>query len=154
MGWSPWLSFTVHDESGARARRDRRRDGLSTRRRIVMNHDVEGRGVRDPHRGGRPMPDHAVSARIKHASGAMSPFLDFLQDSAWSRRDVQDPRTCDFVFGNPHEMPLPGVVTALQEHLPPRDANWFAYKVSEPESRETVAASLRERLGAPFLAQD
>ena len=100
------------------------------------------------------MPDHAVSSRITHALGAMSPFLSFLQDSAWSRRDPHDPRTCDYVFGNPHEMPLPGVVQALQEHVPPRDASWFAYKTSEPEARSTVAASLRERIGLPFLAED
>ena len=100
------------------------------------------------------MPDHAVSSRITHALGAMSPFLNFLQDSAWSRRDPHDPRTCDFVFGNPHEMPLPGVVKALQDHVPPRDPSWFAYKTSEPEARSTVAASLRERLGIPFHADD
>ncbi len=100
------------------------------------------------------MPDHAVSSRITHALGAMSPFLRFMQSSAWSRRDPNDPRTCDFVFGNPHEMPLPGVVRALQEHLTPRNASWFAYKSSEPEACSTVAASLRERLGMPFLAED
>ena len=100
------------------------------------------------------MPDHAVSSRITHALGAMSPFLRFMQSSAWSRRDPNDPRTCDFVFGNPHEMPLPGVVRALQEHLTPRNASWFAYKTSEPEACSTVAASLRERLGMPFLAED
>jgi aspartate aminotransferase len=100
------------------------------------------------------MPGHAVSTRITHALGAMSPFLRFIQDSAWSRRDPHDPRTCDFVFGNPNGMPVPGYVTALQEHLSPRDANWFAYKLSEPDARRTVAASLRQRLGLPFEEED
>ncbi len=100
------------------------------------------------------MPDHAVSSRITHALAAMSPFLSFVQDSAWSRRVPHDPRTCDFVFGNPHELPLPGVVKALQEHVTPRDAEWFAYKTSEDDSCNTVAASLRERVGLPFLADD
>jgi aspartate aminotransferase len=100
------------------------------------------------------MPDHVVSSRIAHALDAMAPFLSFLQGSAWSRRDPEDPRICDFVFGNPHEMPLPGVVKAWQEHLPPKNANWFAYKDSEPESRKTVAASLWERLGLPYHPED
>src|SRR5690606_1197383 len=77
----------------------------------------------------------------------------FFTESAWAHhRD--DPGIADFVFGNPHEMPLPDFVGALERGLPPRDAMWFGYKENEPESRETVARSLRERRGMPFEAAD
>ncbi len=54
------------------------------------------------------------------------------------------PDVCDFAFGNPHEMPLPGLVDALERWVVPQDKDWFAYKHSEPSAREVVAASLRD----------
>lgn len=96
----------------------------------------------------------AVTRRVSAALGAMSPFLRLLQDSAWSRREADHPDTCDFVFGNPHEMPLPGFVAALEHSLEPRNENWFAYKTSEPESQRIIAASLREQRKQPFEPED
>ena len=100
------------------------------------------------------MSGHAVSTRITKVAQAMRPFLGFMQDSAWSRRDPKDPDTCDFVFGNPHELPLPEYVTALQRHVPPQDPSWYAYKSSEPHARRTVAASLRQHRGLAFEDED
>ncbi|MEX2534448.1 MAG: aminotransferase class I/II-fold pyridoxal phosphate-dependent enzyme [Trueperaceae bacterium] len=97
---------------------------------------------------------NVVSARIDATLEAMSPFLRFFQDSAWSGRDPKHQDNCDFVFGNPHEMPLPEFVSSLQRNLPPQDQDWYAYKVNEPESRRTIAESLRERRGLPFEPQD
>jgi len=83
----------------------------------------------------------------------MAPFTRFFSTSAWARhRD--DVGISDFVFGNPHEMPLPGFVAALQHSLPPQNALWFGYKENEPESREIVASSLRSLRGREFTPQD
>ena len=95
-----------------------------------------------------------LSPRITAAIGAMAPFLRFMQTSTWSRRDPGDPGNCDFVVGNPHEMPLPGFVSALERHVPPRDESWFGYKTNEDEPRRIVANSLRAQRGLPFEPDD
>jgi aspartate aminotransferase len=100
------------------------------------------------------MTTSALSPRITAAIGAMAPFLRFMQDSTWSRRDPGDPAACDFVVGNPHEMPLPEFVAALERHVPPRDARWFAYKTNEDEPRRIVADALRTQRGVPFESDD
>ena len=96
----------------------------------------------------------AVSQRIHNTQAAMAPFMRFFSDSAWARRDPENPRNCDFVFGNPHEMPLPDFVTALQRWSVPQNRDWFAYKTNEPEAQRVIAASLRERLGIAFEPDD
>ena len=52
---------------------------------------------------------------------------------------------CDFTFGNPHEMPLPGLVAALRSAIEPQREDWFAYKSSESEARATIATALSRR---------
>ncbi|HZJ10654.1 MAG TPA: aminotransferase class I/II-fold pyridoxal phosphate-dependent enzyme [Trueperaceae bacterium] len=99
-------------------------------------------------------PDHAVSNRIRASRAAMAPFFRLFEASAYATRDPDDPENCDFVFGNPHEMPLEGFVTSLARGLTPQNQEWFAYKLSEPESQRIVAASLRERRGMPFESED
>jgi aspartate aminotransferase len=51
-------------------------------------------------------------------------------------------------------MPLPEYVTSLQQHTQPQNKDWFAYKMSEPGSRRTVAAALREWRGVDFDPED
>jgi aspartate aminotransferase len=72
--------------------------------------------------------------------------------------DTQAQRTApgiaDFTFGNPQELPLPGLVDALQRHAVPQDKDWFAYKFSEEEPRTVVAASLRARTGIAYRPED
>lgn len=94
-----------------------------------------------------------ASRKISRVSAAMSPFMRFFSDSTWIRRK-EEAGICDFVLGNPHEMPLEGFVAALRHHLTPGNKDWFAYKGNEPVPRQVVAASLRERLGAPFEEED
>src|SRR5205823_7507878 len=55
---------------------------------------------------------------------------------------------------NPQEMPLPGFVDALRRWAAPQDKDWYAYKMSEPAARGAVAASLRDRYGLAFDAED
>ncbi|CAN5576418.1 pyridoxal phosphate-dependent aminotransferase [soil metagenome] len=61
---------------------------------------------------------------------------------------------CDFTFGNPHEMPLQGLVDALQKWSVPRNKDWFAYKWSEPSAQKVVAESLQRLLDMPFEPGD
>jgi aspartate aminotransferase len=51
-------------------------------------------------------------------------------------------------------MPLASYVEALRQHAQPRDKDWFAYKLSEPESQRTVAATLSARTGLPWDPAD
>ena len=61
---------------------------------------------------------------------------------------------CDFTFGNPHEMPLPGLVAALRGGVEPRREDWFAYKSSEPEPRATIATALSGEIGMRVEPED
>ena len=60
----------------------------------------------------------------------------------------------DFTFGNPQEMPIPGYAAALQKWVPPHNKDWYAYKLSEAETRQCIAESLLRWRGAPFDAED
>ena len=46
-----------------------------------------------------------VSTRLAAIQTGLRPLLDFLNHSEHAKR-IGDPTICDFVFGNPHEMPL------------------------------------------------
>jgi aspartate aminotransferase len=90
---------------------------------------------------------------ITRLRGHARNFFEFIGRSDYLG-EPPGPDSCDFVFGNPHDMPLPGIVEALQRHAVPQDARWFAYKTSEREATEPVARSLRELTGLPFEADD
>ena len=77
----------------------------------------------------------------------------WFRDGSWERHHL-DPGIADFTFGNPQELPLPGLVDALQRNAAPLDKDWFAYKISEEEPRGVVAESLRRRTGIAFEAED
>ena len=71
------------------------------------------------------------------------PILPFLRFFTGPYAELEpDPDTANFAVGNPHELPMPAYVDALRRHLEPRDKDWFAYKLSEPESRRVVARSM------------
>jgi aspartate aminotransferase len=94
-----------------------------------------------------------VSARVRAADAAFAAVKDFYFTSRYGERRGQ-PGICDFTFGNPHEMPLDGLVTALRERAVPRDKNWFAYKTSEEEPQAFLAERLGHELGLPFEPPD
>lgn len=100
------------------------------------------------------MTTSSISQRMAAILATMAPFNHFVGESAWARRDPQHPGICDFVFGNPHEPPLPGMVEAFQKWIIPRTNDWYAYKESEPVPRAVVAAALRARMELPFEAED
>lgn len=91
----------------------------------------------------------APNSRAAATARACAPFVEFYRGPLMARRrDCAD--ACDFLFGNPQEMALPGLVDALQDAAMPRDPAWFAYKFSELQPREAVVAALRERVGVDF----
>jgi len=90
---------------------------------------------------------------MQQVLASMHQFLDFEANSAYAQY-AGDPDVCDFAFGNPQEMPLPAFTAALQRWSVPLNKDWYAYKMSEPAACEAVAASLRQRHGLPFEAED
>jgi aspartate aminotransferase len=86
-------------------------------------------------------------------AASMRDLAQFQTDSTWARRR-DEPGISDFTFGNPHEMPLASLVSALQVWSTPLNKDWYAYKASEQESREIAAAGLRSRTGVPFQPDD
>lgn len=88
----------------------------------------------------------AFSNRTSRLMSAADLFLHTFNDPVFSNR-AQDPLACDFALGNPQEMPLPNFVEALRNSLVPRDKDWFAYKLSEPGSRQAVADHLKHWRG-------
>ena len=64
------------------------------------------------------------------------------------------PGISDFTFGNPHEMPLPGIVEAIRARAVPHDKNWFAYKTSEEAPHAFLAEHVGRELGLAFEPAD
>jgi aspartate aminotransferase len=83
---------------------------------------------------------------------SIAPFLAFF--GGQFARLNNDPDVANFAVGNPQEMPLPPYVDTLRAHLQPQDKDWFAYKLSEPASQRTVAASLSARTGLDWDPAD
>ena len=100
-----------------------------------------------------PDPKIPVSSRIRAADAAFSAVKNFYFASRYGERRLE-PGISDFTFGNPHEMPLEGIVAAIRERAIPRDKNWFAYKTSEEAPQRFLAERLGRELGLPFEPAD
>ena len=97
----------------------------------------------------------ATTARRGHMDrlqASIEPFSRFFNGPVWARN--ADPGVANFAVGNPQQMPLPAYVDALSRWLPPQDKDWFAYKLSEPESQRVVAESLTRHTGLAWDPQD
>lgn len=90
-----------------------------------------------------------LSSRIYAADRAFAGVKDFYFSSRYADRRLV-PGISDFTFGNPHEMPLQGIVDAIRASAVPHDKNWFAYKTSEEAPQEFLARCLSEELGLVF----
>ncbi|MGE5227083.1 MAG: aminotransferase class I/II-fold pyridoxal phosphate-dependent enzyme [Planctomycetaceae bacterium] len=90
-----------------------------------------------------------ASLQIQRMLDAIGAFAE------WSRTEgTATPTGSDFLFGNPHEVAPATYVEALQRATTPTGPQHFAYKMNEPEATTVVAASLRERFGIGFRAED
>ncbi len=94
-----------------------------------------------------------ISQHLEAVEAAATPFIQFLTTSSWSKR-MGSPDICDFVAGNPQDMPLPEYVDAIRRASVPQNPSWFAYKANEPAAREVAAQSLRDRLDIAFEPDD
>ncbi len=90
--------------------------------------------------------------RRERMRDSVAPFLSFF-NGPFSRLNHQAD-VANFAVGNPQEMPIPAYVEALQRHVAPQDKDWFAYKMSEPESQRIVAATLTRRTGLAWDPAD
>ena len=82
----------------------------------------------------------------------VAPFISFFTGPIWARNG--EPGMANFAVGNPQDMPLPGYVDALRAQIEPQSPDWFAYKMSEPKSQATIAASLAARTGLAWDPAD
>ena len=94
-----------------------------------------------------------VSARVRATDAAFAAVKAFYFASRYGERRGE-PGICDFTFGNPHEMPIEGLVAALRERAVPHDKNWFAYKTSEEEPQAFLSERLKHELALPFEPAD
>src|SRR5262245_21460356 len=94
-----------------------------------------------------------VSSRARAADAAFADVKDFYFASRYAERRFAH-GVCDFTFGNPHEMPLDGIVSALRDKSTPRDKNWFAYKTSEQDAQDFLAVTAGKELDLAFDPAD
>ena len=94
-----------------------------------------------------------VSQRTAAANAAFAAVKHFFFASRYGQRRG-DPSIADFTFGNPHEMPLAGLVTAMRAAAIPGNKDWFAYKASEEEPQAFLAQALRTELDLAFEPPD
>jgi aspartate aminotransferase len=94
-----------------------------------------------------------VSSRIKAADAAFAPVKHFYFESRYAERRLEEGIN-DFTFGNPHELPLLGVVKAIRDRAIPHDKNWYAYKTSEEEPQAFLAEHAGRELGLDFEPRD
>jgi aspartate aminotransferase len=95
----------------------------------------------------------AASDRIRAADAAFAAVSRFYSSSRYSERRFEA-HVSDFTFGNPHELPLPGLVAAIRAHAQPLDKNWFAYKSSEEKPQAFLAEHVGRELGLAFDTRD
>ena len=98
------------------------------------------------------MPVAPVSSRMLAVAEEMRAVIAFAQRVLEGHG--LGPDACDFMFGNPQEPPLRGLVEALIRHTEPRDVHWFGYQKYDPAAREAVARSLRQSYGRPYEPAD
>ena len=93
-----------------------------------------------------------VAGRTEQLRASIAGFLDFFTGS-YARLE-KDPETANFAVGNPHEKAMPAYVDAIRDHLEPQDKDWFAYKMSEPDSQRTVARAMSKVTGLDWEPAD
>jgi aspartate aminotransferase len=99
------------------------------------------------------MPERPAAKIIEDLVEALGPVLWFFRESTWSKRRG-DPTMCDFVAGNPHDMPLPEIVDALQRRAVPETKDWFAYQMNIESSQVVAARALSSEHGMAYDAAD
>jgi aspartate aminotransferase len=97
------------------------------------------------------MPDRPAARVIENLVQALGPVLWFFRESTWAKQQGNpDPSVCDFVAGNPHDVPLPEIVDAIQKWSVPKANDWFAYKMEDIPAQTAAAAALSDDHGLTY----
>ena len=94
-----------------------------------------------------------ISHRTRRLQEAMSSFMSFFTSEVFIQAGV-DPEACNFMLGNPQDMPLQGFVDALARAIVPQSKDWFAYKMNEDIPRKVLAKNLSQTRGLSFQPED
>lgn len=94
-----------------------------------------------------------LTQKLSMAQHSVAGFMSILDDPRFAAR-ADDPQACDFIFGNPHDLPLQGFVKALQKWVVPQNKDWFAHKMNETEACEVVAENLLTQRGMNYQPKD
>ncbi len=87
--------------------------------------------------------------RVQRAHASIATIYEFLgKYNRWLAELGAE--ACDFALGNPQTLALPGFVDALRNATMPQNPAWFAYKMSEPSSRDVVRAALARLTGLDY----
>jgi len=97
------------------------------------------------------MPDRPAARVMEDLIKALGPVLWFFRESTWAKQQGDpDPSVCDFVAGNPHDVPLPEIVNAIQRWSVPKANDWFAYKMEDIPAQTAAAAALSDDHGLTY----
>ena len=99
------------------------------------------------------MGERPAAKRIEEMTERLGSVLWFFTESTWSKR-AGDQTLCDFVAGNPHDMPLPEIVDAIQRHSVPQSKDWFAYKMEDIPAQTAAAEALSADHGLTYAPED
>jgi aspartate aminotransferase len=90
--------------------------------------------------------------RADRLRAAIAPFMGFFTGPYAAME--KDPDVANFAVGNPHELAMPAYVQAIRDSIEPRDKDWYAYKLSEPNAQQTVARSMAALTGLEWDPAD
>jgi aspartate aminotransferase len=95
----------------------------------------------------------AVSKQMQHLIDVLGGVAELgTSDDLWD--DLARPESCDFMFGNPHEVAPQAYVDALVRGAQPTGESHYAYTQDLPAATAAIAAGLRERFGIAFRDAD
>ena len=92
------------------------------------------------------------SSRIANLQRSL-PFFAWYEHSPHQQR-AGTPGIVDLLFGNPHDLPNPAYVAALEKHVQPEDASWFAYMFDHPPAQQVAADGLSAHTGMAWNPGD
>jgi len=95
----------------------------------------------------------AVSEQTKAIMDALGAFREFGTDDAlWEA--LRRPESCDFMYGNPHDVAPKAYVDALVRAAQPTGRDHYAYTMDLPEAVASIGADLRGRFPVAFRDED
>lgn len=97
-----------------------------------------------------------TSQRIQYLLASSASFWQFMKDEGgpYLAAKRADGPICDFLTGNPQEMPIDGLVPALLKACVPQEPSQYGYQTDEPNSQNEIQKSVKARLGLDVAVDD